>query len=349
VSEGTERSTAPASSPDVTQELFSPGVDPGTRPQSRGRWIFLGPQGLRAGWSILIFAALCAILIIGVQIFVGPLLHVNLNAPIGPMKGLAMELCQFLPVVVATWVMARLERRPLLSYGYQGPARAIRFISGIVWGFLAISALILVLHHFGYLALEGRTLHGGAVLKYAGLWGIVFICVGFTEESLLRGYAQFTITRGVGFWWGMILLALLFGLMHRTNPGESPVGLASVVGAGLLFCLSLWFTGSLWWAVGFHAAWDWGQSYFYGTADSGMLAQGHLFREHPVGSALWSGGTTGPEGSVIVFPFLLVVGLLMALWWGWKGKSPFAGAAWRPMKLQTGKPDDGSVLRIAGQ
>ena len=330
MSEGTERSTAPASSPDVTQELFSPGVDPGTRPQSRGRWIFLGPQGLRAGWSILIFAALCAILIIGVQIFVGPLLHVNLNAPIGPMKGLAMELCQFLPVVVATWVMARLERRPLLSYGYQGPARAIRFISGIVWGFLAISALILVLHHFGYLALEGRTLHGGAVLKYAGLWGIVFICVGFTEESLLRGYAQFTITRGVGFWWGMILLALLFGLMHRTNPGESPVGLASVVGAGLLFCLSLWFTGSLWWAVGFHAAWDWGQSYFYGTADSGMLAQGHLFREHPVGSALWSGGTTGPEGSVIVFPFLLVVGLLMALWWGWKGKFAFwMGRSWR--------------------
>ena len=98
----------------------------------------------------------------------------------------------------------------------------------------------------------------------------------------------------------MILLALLFGVMHRTNPGESPVGLVSVVGAGLIFCLSLWFTGSLWWAVGFHAAWDWGQSYFYGTADSGMLAQGHLLREHPVGSALWSGGTTGPEGSVLV-------------------------------------------------
>jgi membrane protease YdiL (CAAX protease family) len=176
------------------------------------------------------------------------------------------------------------------------------------------------------------------------LWGVVFVCVGFTEESLFRGYAQFTITRGIGFWWGMILFALLFGLMHRTNPGESPVGLASVVGAGLIFCLSLWFTGSLWWAVGFHAAWDWGQSYFYGTADSGMLAQGHLFREHPMGSALWSGGTTGPEGSVLVLPFLLVVGLLMALWWGRRGKSPFVGSAWTPGRMQA--PDSGGRPRL---
>jgi len=337
VSEGTERTTAPASGSDVAPEVSA------TRPQSLSRWIVLGPQGLRAGWSILIFAALCAILIIGAQIFVGPLLHLNLNTPIGPLKGLAMELCQFVPVVIATWVMARLERRPLLSYGYQGPARTVRFISGIVWGFLAISALVLALHHFGYLALQGA-LHGGAALKYAGLWGVVFVCVGFTEESLFRGYAQFTITRGIGFWWGMILFALLFGLMHRTNPGESPVGLASVVGAGLIFCLSLWFTGSLWWAVGFHAAWDWGQSYFYGTADSGMLAQGHLFREHPMGSALWSGGTTGPEGSVLVLPFLLVVGLLMALWWGRRGKSPFVGSAWTPGRMQA--PDSGGRPRL---
>lgn len=344
MSDSTEQNTKPGDA----QEISSERAESATRARLSGHWIFFGPQGvLRAGWSILIFAILCAILIIGSQIFVGPLLHVDLNAPIGPMKGLAMELCQFVPAVVATWVMARLERRPLLSYGYQGPARAVRFFSGIVWGFIAISALVLVLHHFGYLALEGRTLHVGAALQYAGLWGVVFVCVGFTEESMLRGYAQFTITRGIGYWWGMILLALLFGLMHRTNPGESPVGLASVVGAGMIFCLSLWFTGSLWWAVGFHAAWDWGQSYFYGTADSGMLAQGHLFRELPVGSPLWSGGTTGPEGSVIGLPLLLIVALAMYLWWGRRGKSPFAGSGWTPIKMPTRKPGEDSALQIS--
>jgi hypothetical protein len=161
------------------------------------------------------------------------------------------------------------------------------------------------------------------------LWGLVFLCVGFCEEAMVRGYAQFTMVRGIGFWWGAILLAVLFAMMHASNGGESPVGLMGVAAISLIFCLSLWYTGSLWWAVGFHAAWDWGQSYFYGTADSGLVAQGHLFGEHPIGRALWSGGATGPEGSVIVLPFLLVMVLGMWLWWGRRVQSPFAGAGWR--------------------
>ena len=132
---------------------------------------------------------------------------------------------------------------------------------------------------------------------------------------------------------GAFLLCLPFGAHAWSNPGESPVGLVGVGAASLIFCLSLWYTGSLWWAVGFHAAWDWGQSYFYGTADSGLVAQGHLFREHPVGRPLWSGGATGPEGSVIVLPLLLVIALLMAAWWGKRGEQPFKGMAWKPGRL----------------
>jgi len=146
---------------------------------------------------------------------------------------------------------------------------------------------------------------------------------------------QFTLMRGIGFWWGALVVAAFFGLAHRTNPGESPVGLASVVGAGVIFSLSLWYTGSLWWGIGFHAAWDWGQSYFYGTADSGIVAQGHLLQTHPVGPVLWSGGATGPEGSILVVPVLLLIGILMVLWWGRRTQSPFAGAAWKPQPPQS--------------
>ena len=74
-------------------------------------------------------------------------------------------------------------------------------------------------------------------------------------------------------------------------------------------------TGSLWWAIGFHMAWDWAQSFFYGTSDSGMVAQGHFLNEHPVGPLLWSGGPTGPEGSLYIVPLLLIMALAMWLWW----------------------------------
>lgn len=298
-----------------------------------GHWVFVGPDGLRAGWSLLVFAAICAILIFLGGFLFRPFVHFGRDGGISPTTGILLELSQLVPVVVATWIMAMLEGRPVLSYGYQGRARVLRFISGMVWGFVAISAVVLVLRQLGYLSLDGRTLGGAAALKYAVLWGAVFLCVGFCEESMFRGYAQYTITRGIGFWWGALLFAVLFGSLHRSNPGESPIGLFSAGGIGLVFCLSLWYTGSLWWAVGFHAAWDWGQSYFFGTADSGMIAQGHLYGEHPVGKILWSGGTTGPEGSVIVIPLLVLIALLMVLWWGKRGEKPFRGMGWRPQRI----------------
>ncbi len=296
------------------------------------QWVFLGPQGLRAGWGILLFAAIWFVLSIGAQWVLRPLVHWNPNAAVPPATGCIVELAQFIPAVIATWLLSIIERRPLLAYGFQGRARLLRFVFGLAWGFAAISGLVLALWKTGHLVLGRGSLGAGAALEDAAVWGVVFLLAGFFEESLFRGYVQFTLTRGIGFWWGALLFASMFGFMHRTNPGESPVGLASVVGVGLVFCLSLWYTGSLWWAVGFHAAWDWGQSYFYGTADSGMVAQGHLLQGHPVGSILWSGGTTGPEGSVLVIVALLLMALAMVLWWGRRVRSPFAGAAWKPLR-----------------
>jgi uncharacterized protein len=73
---------------------------------------------------------------------------------------------------------------------------------------------------------------------------------------------------------------------------------------------------SLYWAVGFHAGWDWGQSYFYGTANSGLLMQGHLLSAHPTGNPLWSGGATGPEASLFLLPILVLMAASMRMWWG---------------------------------
>ena len=176
--------------------------------------------------------------------------------------------------------------------------------------------------------------HLTVIIRRAGLRGnspwvglSSFIFTGIFEESLLRGYLQYTLTRGIGFWWTAIILSTTFGAMHGSNPGESPVGLFSAAAIGLVFCLSLWYTGSLWWAIGFHAAWDWGETYFYGTSDSGMIAQGHFFSEHPTGTLLWTGGATGPEGSLLIVPLILLMALLMWLWWSRRVESPFKKSA----------------------
>jgi membrane protease YdiL (CAAX protease family) len=102
-------------------------------------------------------------------------------------------------------------------------------------------------------------------------------------------------------------------MVHLLNGGESLIGISAAGLIGLVFCLSLWRSGSLWWAIGFHTAWDWAQSFLYGVPDSGTLAEGHLMATHPTGHTVFSGGNTGPEGSLLVFPIVVLAALVVFL------------------------------------
>lgn len=295
--------------------------------------VFLGPTGtIRAGWAAVLFILAFVACQFVISIIFRPFIHPHHASAASLMPGdsILSEAIALVCVIVATGVLAVLERKPILSYGFQGAARATRFVWGLVWGFIAISVLVLALWKAHLLVFTGHHLHDGSAVKYAILWGIMFLIVAFTEESLLRGYLQYTITRGIGFWWAALIFSFAFGFGHGHNPGESPIGLVSAGLIGLVFCLSLWYTGSLWWAVGFHATWDWGESYFYGVSDSGLKAHGHLFSTHPLGQLLWSGGKTGPEGSLFILPLIGLIALFMWLWWRRRAQSPFAGCAWRP-------------------
>jgi hypothetical protein len=301
-------------------------------PQRDLRRLFVANNGLiRAGWGIALFILISFAYLFGLNALLRLLHPAPLgNGSISPSLGLIFGGLQLLCVVIATGALALIERKSLLAYGYQGAYRAVRFISGLAWGFIAISALVLTLWKSHLLVFDGQLLHGVTIWKNAALWGLAFIGSVIFEESLLRGYVQYTFTRGVGFWWGALIFYFLFGFGHGTIPGETPIGLFSAGAVGLIWCLSLWYTGSLCWAVGFHAAWDWGESYFYGASDSGHTVGGHLFAVHSIGNILWSGGKTGPEGSLLVIPLLLLIALFTWLWWRHRVQSPFAGSGWRP-------------------
>jgi membrane protease YdiL (CAAX protease family) len=159
----------------------------------------------------------------------------------------------------------------------------------------------------GDFSLGSAALHGVRVVKFAVFWGGFFLVVGFFEEFLLRGYSQFTLATGMGFWPAAGLLSVIFAVMHTGNPGETFIGLVAVAAIGLFFCLTLRRTGNLWFAVGFHASFDWGESYLYSVPDSGTTVTGHLLNSSFHGSRWITGGTVGPEGSVLVY---IVIALL---------------------------------------
>ena len=309
---------------EISQEYRKPHAPLPEQPGGMPRFhsLFLGRQGLRAGWGCLLFLVL--LFLLG---WLGGSVAKQLHAPhLGPGSSMppafmvAVELVSLAAVVLVTFCMARLEHRRLLGFGLGDRAFLSRLGGGLVSGFAAISALVGFLWTRHLLVLQGPVLHGATAWRYGLAWAFGFLLVGLFEEMLLRGYLLFTLARGLNFFWAAILLSVAFGAIHGNNKGETPVGLFSAGAVGLVFSLSVWYTRSLWWAIGFHAAWDWGQSFFWGTSDSGMVVKGRLLSERPMGATLMSGGATGPEGSLYIFPLLLLCALFVFLWWRGKGE-----------------------------
>jgi membrane protease YdiL (CAAX protease family) len=118
---------------------------------------------------------------------------------------------------------------------------------------------------------------------------------------LFRGYAQFTLASGIGFWPAALLFSGLFGALHLFNPGEGWVGGLSVFLFGIFGCFTLRRTGSLWFAIGLHAVGDYAETFIFSVPDSGVLATGHLLNSNLHGPRWLTGGSIGPEGSLMCF------------------------------------------------
>jgi len=254
--------------------------------------LFVGPQGLRAGWGILLF------LVTGVAIYLLLLLValIDFTSELGLFMSEAMLLAS---VSAGTALMAWVEGRGVMSYGLSGPRAWPRFLWGSFWGAALLTLLVGALRASGHLAIERGFTAGADAILYGIAYAVVLLVVALAEEMLFRGYLQATLARLVGFWPAACLLSLAFGLVHRGNPGESEVGLVSAMLIGGVLCLCLRLSGSLWWSIGFHAAWDWAQAFLWGTPVSGFVLEGRLFQAQSAGAPLWSGGITGPEGSLL--------------------------------------------------
>jgi membrane protease YdiL (CAAX protease family) len=266
--------------------------------------LFLNKAGLRAGWRLLIYTANLFILL-AVSVF---LLSALLRPPRGvpsPRFQFFAELASFLAAFLAAWTMSRIERRPIGVYGL--PARNAfgkQFWLGCFFGFLEIFALIGLIAAFGGYSFGSLAEHGVAIAKWGLFWGVFFVVVALFEEFLFRGYALYTLADGIGFWPAAVLLSVSFGAVHLRNSGEGWVGVAGVVFVGLFWSFTLKRTGSLWFALGMHATFDFGETFLFSVPDSGMIFPGHLSNATLHGPNWLTGGTPGPEGSV--FDFLLL-------------------------------------------
>jgi membrane protease YdiL (CAAX protease family) len=215
--------------------------------------------------------------------------------------------------LLVTWLFARVERRPFGTFGLPGRQAFRRdFWIGIALGIAALSTVIALLAATSVLRLAPTRAPFSEALTYGVGWAVVFMAVAIAEEEMMRGYAFATLAARGSFWLPALITSLVFTLAHAGNSGETALGLATVFAFGVFACWTFRRTGSLWLAVGFHASWDWAQSFLFGVADSGFIAPGTLLRSTVSGPAWLSGGTAGPEGSVFIAPAFALSALLLA-------------------------------------
>lgn len=273
--------------------------------------VLYGPSELRAGWRLLIFVGIVAALIFGTNWIVGRLLP----GADRTMLFLLFQVINFLIFLFASWVMGRIEGRNIAIYGL--PWRKMfrsQFWQGVLIGFGAITGLLVMMRVAGVFHFGGLALHGADVWKWAAIYSFVFLLVGLREEFRSRGYLQYTLSLGIGFWPAALLSAALFGYGHHGNSGEDWIGLFNAGVFGLLACFLLRRTGNLWMPIGLHLAFDWGETYFYGVANSGQKLPGNLLESSLSGPGWLSGGTVGPEGSVLCTVMMVVVWMVCAAW-----------------------------------
>src|SRR5271169_2575984 len=79
---------------------------------------FKGPNGLRAGWRLLIYGALVFAFGYGANRIADALLHGRQPDPSSPTVGIVTFLIALCVLMLAAWIMSKIEGRSVGDYGF---------------------------------------------------------------------------------------------------------------------------------------------------------------------------------------------------------------------------------------
>ena len=292
---------------------------------------FIGPdRKLRALWRAALFYVLGTQVVLRLlDLGYGYLARVlNAGSELSPTNIMLGELELFLAALICTGVLARYEGRRVDSYGLPlkrafGP----RTWEGALAGVLMAGAVAIGMYALGGMQIAGFATTGRALAVSALAWLLANICIGVAEEFWYRSYLLQTLWKSLGFWPGAILIALGFTADHYFyKTGENIWDVITLMSLSLLMCYSVLKTGSLWFAVGFHIAFDYMQLFVIGTPNGANIPVGRMLNVSFAGPDWLTGGVLGTEASFLMYPMIAL--LWLYVWWRFRA-SP-AGAARLP-------------------
>lgn len=197
--------------------------------------------------------------------------------------------------VLLVWRLINKEKFTRMGLRWQ----ATDLIFGLVLGALSITIIFIFLYATGQITLV-NALSAPEFSMFTLLFFIMFIFVGLFEEIFFRGYIISTMaSRNNERWFIYVASALIFSIVHGTNPNVTLLGLVNIALVGLLFAFMFDVTKSLWLPIGYHITWNFFQGNVFGFAVSGLPSDSIYSIEQQTESTLWTGGSFGLEGGLL--------------------------------------------------
>ena len=295
---------------------------------------------LRAFWRLLLQYALyryIAVVLVGSSTFIllavseGMSLREATAAPrtVSPALWTISYVASLVAAVASVWLAGRfLDRRPFSGFGLRlDRIWWLDLCFGLVLGALLMTAIYCVELAAGWVTVTDTfevTSEGDSFALAIVIPLVAFVCVGFYEELLSRGYQLQNMAEGLNFpslgpknavllaW---VLSSVVFSLLHLANPNASLVSTANITFAGLLLGTGYVLTGRLAIPIGIHITWNFFQGNVFGFPVSGIGPIGATFVSIAQGGPpLLTGGAFGPEAGLLDPAASLIGSLLIWLW-----------------------------------
>jgi membrane protease YdiL (CAAX protease family) len=303
-------------------------------------WPFIeeGRRRPRAMWRLLVHFSAFVILVAIVTSLLATAWFVLGPAEVGsgetptnsPSLFLISVLASAVAITISLWLAGRfLDKRPFRAYGFDMNAGWwLDLAFGLFLGAFLMCGVFLAQYALGWVEVTNsfETSLGGTPFFLAILLPIsVFVCVGFYEEALSRGYQLTNLAEGLNFpvlggpkgavvmaW---VITSGVFGILHLGNPNASFISTTNIALAGILLGVGYVLTGRLAIPIGVHITWNFFQGNVFGFPVSGLEGLGATFlATESTGPELWTGGVFGPEAGLLV-PIAIAVGSLMTFLW----------------------------------
>lgn len=184
-----------------------------------------------------------------------------------------------LPAFIGVLIYTRFTKRNRFIFetflpGYKGNTvkkLLLGFLVGFIMNFACILAALIHGDISFYLDLAASQIP---------FFLFAFLCVfiqSSTEELWCRGFMYERINVRYPLWVAILVNGAFFGALHLLNPGAGVLPIVDIIICGISFSIAKWYTGSIWFPMGIHTAWNFTQNFLFGLPNSGLVSEASIF------------------------------------------------------------------------